>query len=129
MRQDIAELWTDALRSGEFTQTKGYLNVLDGTYNVRAGQCCLGVLCELAVNAGATRYHDEELHKGMRVRIYGANGAYKVLPEDVVAWAGMRSAQGVISAGKVSTHLASLNDNGATFEEIANAIDSHVEEL
>lgn len=45
MNKDIKTRWVAALRSGEYTQTKGYLKTADG-------YCCLGVLCEIAVQDG-----------------------------------------------------------------------------
>ena len=43
MREGIVKKWTEALRSGKFTQTDGKL------YNPNnEGYCCLGVLLEVA---------------------------------------------------------------------------------
>ena len=45
MKRDVAKKWVAKLRSGEYEQGKGYLND-DGK------MCCLGVLCEVAIEDG-----------------------------------------------------------------------------
>ena len=48
--KEVIRKWVDALRSGEFEQTKGQLGRVeeDGSRSY----CCLGVLCELAAREG-----------------------------------------------------------------------------
>jgi hypothetical protein len=46
---EVKAAWVAALRSGDYTQGREYLRSSDDTF------CCLGVLCELAVDAGVTR--------------------------------------------------------------------------
>ena len=50
MKQEIKQQWITALRSGNYPQGRGYLRRIDD--DGKEGYCCLGVLCELAVNAG-----------------------------------------------------------------------------
>lgn len=45
LKPEIKELWVNALESGDYTQTTGCLRDVNG-------HCCLGVLTELAVEAG-----------------------------------------------------------------------------
>lgn len=40
MKRDVRDMWVEALRSGEFSQTRNALKKHDG-------HCCLGVLCEI----------------------------------------------------------------------------------
>jgi hypothetical protein len=55
MNEEAKRLWVAALRSGKYDQTTGALR--DGV-----GYCCLGVLCEVAIEAGVPVqvYHGEE---------------------------------------------------------------------
>ena len=46
MKQEIKQQWATALRSGKYAQGQAYLR------NDRDEMCCLGVLSELAVEAG-----------------------------------------------------------------------------
>lgn len=124
MKQEIAKIWIEALRSGDYTQGRRHLK--------RAGRhCCLGVLCELAVQAKVI----DGLDRG------------GILPAEVREWAGMYQSDGTPrdftyhtdDAGKThykngfgavgADHLASWNDKGATFAEIADAIEQNVERL
>lgn len=43
-------VWLDALYSGEWAQTHGYLNIVqvEGSDRVEVGACCLGVGCDVA---------------------------------------------------------------------------------
>lgn len=42
MNKDIKSKWLEALKSGKYTQTAGYLNRGDNH------MCCLGVLCDIS---------------------------------------------------------------------------------
>ena len=54
MNKQIKELWCSNLRSGRFKQATRALTKLDSEGNV-VGHCCLGVLTELAVEAGVQK--------------------------------------------------------------------------
>ena len=114
MRKEIAEKWVAALRSGEYGQITGGLANVD-----RSQHCCLGVLCELAIEDGVSVYlePDHPTHASW-MRFDNLLGA---LPESVGTWAGM-----TISKGRV---LAAMNDAGEPFVKIADAIESDWEEL
>lgn len=128
MDPEIKELWLDALRSGEFKQSKGLLwgDIRDRHDDPTGelGYCCLGVLCKVM----GWDLHDAD------GRIF--TGIASGPPELVGPNA---SAGDIISAtdatddylvGTVSglthnnrSYLASLNDNGMTFAEIADVIE------
>jgi hypothetical protein len=82
MKADIKERWLTALRSGEFKQTDGYLAIADNDGNPKAF-CCLGVLCEIAVQDGVI---GRKLSDDFNIS-YAGNGSD--LPAAVVAWAGL----------------------------------------
>lgn len=110
MNPEVKEKWLTALRSGEYPQTKGALHNTEG-------YCCLGVLCDIAAKEGIVN----ELPPG-EYHLYGTfNGASSYLPVEVRVWAGLWDEQGNPSTD-VYLGLPTVNDNGGTFEEIADLI-------
>jgi hypothetical protein len=79
MDQDIKKRWVDALRSGEYKQARNYLSAGDG-------YCCLGVLCEIAVQDGVV-FKDDDTYfsKENPHNDYSA----EELPDAVRTWAGL----------------------------------------
>lgn len=144
MKAEIAELWIDRLLNGGITQTVEILGSPDGS------RCCLGVLCDLAVEAGVLpapvvwTQHDA-IAKGKRAFLaYGAFVADApepgacVLPDEVILWAEMHSHNGgynpidfypVELVDKFAEYLAADNDAGWTFAEIAELINQHKQDL
>ena len=114
MKSSIAKLWTAALRSGQYKQTTGRLRE---AYNGDSF-CCLGVLCNLHAQA----------HPNIAARqtsVNGYMGQSLGLPCEVAEWAGMASSLGRFKG----TTLATENDQGASFNKIADLIDTHVKTL
>lgn len=117
MKKNIMKKWVKALRSGEYSQGRQVLVTVDEKGNEHF--CCLGVLCNIATESGygewqGTTFVDE------------ITDSYKVLPTGVVAWAGMADNAGKLGSGK---YLTFMNDQGFTFEEIANIIEKNWETL
>ena len=107
-------LWVAALRSGEFEQVRGALDVDDG-------YCCLGVACKLFQQHFGTLTIAQASHN---VRTY--DGCKTTLPEPVRRWLGLASDIGAFLDGNVSPvyrSLAELNDAGISFDMIATAIE------
>jgi len=111
------DLWIEALRSGEYHQTRLALRDAEGF-------CCLGVACEVAIKAG------------LPLKQAGDDG-YSVadgdiihrafLPQAVRAWLGLSTRNGQVSAFH---SLSVLNDRERRdFGYIADFIDEHREEL
>jgi hypothetical protein len=127
MKKEIAEKWVQALRSGEYRQGRG---VLCDIYDGKRRFCCLGVLCEVAINSGLKIETKEKEKYGALVMNYARSHIF--LPESVRNFTEMHSINGEIFleeyGGKVS--LADLNDHkNFSFESIANVIEAHWEEL
>lgn len=121
--------WLAALRSGDFTQSRGDLETLDSHGNT-VGYCCLGVACVVAMNEGVplTRSTDPEAGYSSYADPDGAlySGS---LPIAVQGWLGVHSSgpRVVTSLGYVS--LAALNDGERwTFDQIAEAIEAQPED-
>lgn len=144
--QDVIRRWVDALRSGKYKQGEGALVTVefpeDGGER-KEYHCCLGVLCELAAEAGvATRSESSVKAHGGWVTFNGETGMpdYKVME-----WAGVsqwmvdspepqRGQQiipdcdcGVcknIPVGRQRSGLSALNDNhGTPFNVIADLVE------
>lgn len=104
MKPEIANEWTEALRSGEYKQAK---------YTLRneEGFCCLGVLCDIAAKHGVgawgtpskEEYHDDDDD----INEYVFLGAYEVLPKEVMEWAGLKTEGGELN---LNLNLISFND-------------------
>lgn len=119
MNQEIKALWTAALRSGEYEQGRSYLCTVDDDGERRF--CCLGVLCDLAVLVGAAE--EEEV---MGVVQYDENS--EVLPPGVMRWAGLSADDPCVFSNpeEMSESLATLNDGGYSFTQIADLIDEQL---
>jgi hypothetical protein len=109
MNPEVKAAWLEALRSGEYKQTKNLL------HRVRGGYCCLGVLCEQAVKAGvipaAQRDQDDS-------SAWYYEGESSVPPGLVFGWAGITG-----SDGSTIGELMNANDRGVKFAAIADVIE------
>ena len=113
---DNARKWVAALRSGEFEQAQGRLK--DGD-----AYCCLGVACELYIRETGVGSWDERSSF-----LNGDGRAYSaVLPDELQTWLGVRA--DVASYAEGVCALTIDNDNGKTFTEIADIIESEPEGL
>lgn len=107
MNKEVAQKWVDALRSGRYEQTDATLTRLSEDGNTH---CCLGVLCELAVEDGVPI-----TISGNKARHY--DGRSGMPPEPVYDWSGL-------DRNKTEKY-ASMNDTDkASFDEIASAIEN-----
>jgi hypothetical protein len=113
---EIARLWSAALRSGKYRQGRDYLAKTDADGVVR--YCCLGVLCELAIQAGV------ELTR--RVTATGTvsyDNCQGTLPGVVVRWADLESDNPRLG---VATAVRLNDDQRVSFERIADVVDKHL---
>lgn len=104
-RATLRANWIAALRSGKYKQGKRKLRVEDR-------YCCLGVACEVL---GIEGVKDSEGY-------YCYSNLFAVAPQKVVEELGLINEVGSRNDG--STNLTRLNDEGKTFEEIANELES-----
>lgn len=91
--------WVKALRSGKYKQGKGQLR-FDNTF------CCLGVACDIS-----------KLDKWNKKWFYSEE--HLALPHSVRDWLGLRSKDPTVG----SKCLSAYNDDGKTFQEIADIIE------
>jgi hypothetical protein len=116
-KQEVRKLWVAALRSDEYRQTKYVLHSGDNRF------CCLGVLCELAVENNIIDSGD--LSEDGKCFFY--EDLDQVLPDLVQEWAGLIGNEGECfctdSFARYGRTLSVMNDSGKTFTEIAEAIE------
>jgi hypothetical protein len=82
MNPEIKQRWINALESGEYPQTTGVLKDENGF-------CCLGVLCEIAVEDNVVRWDEDFAHYSSLVSDNDSSDGE--LPESVADWAGLDS--------------------------------------
>lgn len=127
MKKEIADIWIAGLLSGEYMQGHNVLTTESGL------DCCLGVLCKLAIKAGVI---SEPIIFGGNHQ-YGEDGdrSSTCLPVKVMQWAGIKTPKGTLPSSfscpslPNTGALSGLNDNGMPFEEIAKVIAENVEDL
>jgi hypothetical protein len=129
-----------ALRSGKYPQTRGVLSrVLATGTGVPAGQCCLGVACDIS---GLGKWTVNNLDDPLKYEVDGDSDG-SVLPERVKDWYGFEYVQArfepseatreqlkeVLGAdhqlvkARPSIGLADLNDAGVPFSVIADVLE------
>ena len=118
MNPIIKQKWIDALLSGEYEQGERRLRT---TYTY----CCLGVLCDLY----AKETGKEWLH-GI-YNNYSYDGETEIPSVAVLRWAGFQfdvdECGGRLFEDEINPgYLASLNDSGYTFEQMAEIIKEHL---
>lgn len=125
MNKEIAKIWCNTLRSGKYEQGRRLLhNKAQNTF------CCLGVLCDLAVKAGVKVNVEVNVEEDSRTEFVTYDSAYNTLPKSVQKWAGLCNEAGRPKNDERLIALWELNDlEKRSFDEIANYIEEHVEEL
>ena len=119
MNIDIKAIWVAALRSDRFNQGKGCLKEWDGASkpeNQSFRHCCLGVLCELAVEAGVIEPSEFDPRAGT----HSFNHNVSILPEAVWIWAELPDGNPTVSNAR---SLAGINDGPNDFVIIADIIE------
>jgi hypothetical protein len=144
LKPAVKALWLNGLRSGEFEQCRGKLS--DGT-----GYCCLGVLSELASREGVCEKEVSEetfmVRNGshavpMTETTVRYDGDINYLPYEVTRWAFedadeylmpiehyIKENPSVLASNgdmATKTTLSQLNDQGFTFEQIADIIEEQM---
>ncbi len=125
MLNENAKKWVTALRSGKYSQGRGMLRKED-TF------CCLGVACDLyARETGAGLWKATNTYMVRSSFVLGEERANEYLPPAVQEWLGLATGQGEYDGNiePLSHSLSHRNDDGASFGEIADIIESQPEGL
>jgi hypothetical protein len=136
MKTEIKKLWVDALRSREYEQAQGYLRVELDSEGKTTGNCCLGVLCEIAVKNDVI---ERATHPGVQGYLSSMNSyddddeeypSYvenSLLPHEVADWADLDDKNPVVSYDGAEHDLSDLNDTvNLTFGQIADLIEEQL---
>lgn len=111
MNEEIRDEWVRRLEGGDYTQGRTALRIGDE-------YCCLGVLCEMAVEAGVVRRVPNGNFFGY------TNGEARpeeyLLPLPVMLWAGLDTVNPWSQL--LEEGLTAMNDSGVPFSEIAQII-------
>lgn len=131
MNAEVKTRWVSALRSGGYTQTRGALQRVRGGENRPVGFCCLGVLCDLAVQEGVITPLGTSTCGTTMYPHPGPDWQDATLPPSVRDWAGLTHPNPDVPVpleGRPAnkTSLATLNDAGYTFEDIADIIEEYL---
>lgn len=117
MREDVAKMWVEDLRQNADLQGEGAL-CSDGKF------CCLGRLCELALNyiPGLEKKQIEHAwlnHDDLDFN-YGVNGSVfddSILPEVVRQWADLKLCAPIAKIDNIMFSLIALNDGFYMMDE------------
>lgn len=138
MKENIKDLWVEALKSGQYKQTTNYLKTNEG-------YCCLGVLCEIYAKTQKKKGFqktDTNYAIGPDSVFYMIDSTdkhfegtpvlqYELPPTQVIKWAGLNSAD-VFFQNKhgVYLSLATLNDSEKlSFKKIAKKINKYWKDI
>jgi len=122
MNPEVKAKWLEALRSGEYNQTKR-------TLRDSHGYCCLGVLCEVykEEHPEAEWVRDDISTKNGEMLFKSGEYSRKGVPtQQVLDWANLTDANPEVKYNNADISVAELNDNGKSFLEIADIIEEHL---
>ena len=114
MRKEVAQVWAAALRDSSSKQGR---NALEH----RGKVCVLGVLCLLALTVGVCDYEEIDGFSYF-------DGENRKVPLSVKKWAKIKEDQPV-TFPDYFVSITWLNDNGYTFNELADLIEKHYDSL
>lgn len=120
MNPEIKAKWVAALRSQKYPQTHGALNRTVSVGSMLPGYCCLGVLCEVGVEAGVVE----------RRQTPGRDVEYRHIAEGTF-WVGTMPANETNRWAQLDqaaeSDLTEMNDDGGRdFDFIANFIEERL---
>lgn len=136
MRRKYLDLWLTALRSGQYSQTTGQLrNTCDP--DKPSGFCCLGVLSDLVMDELGCKWsqYDEFTRDGSVIcatmflpevvasHVGLTHPGARFLPNDIRHLEGFTAKAGTLTCASI----ANLNDNGYSFEELADILEKVIE--
>ncbi len=133
MKEEIAKEWVKRLRSAYYVQITGRLGI--GDYQ----RCCLGVLSDIAVeNKVVQRVQDSD--DNLSYMALGTSSHYTSsdfgLIRPIIEWVSVDTSQDYedvevpfSNRDNAAMSLASLNDSGLTFDQIADIIECFWREL
>jgi hypothetical protein len=115
----LLDKWLAALRSGEYEQTKGALR-RDNSF------CCLGVLCDVISPDGWQKNNDKDVGSSSYCYNFDeVNRNSAVIPRTPGVKLGLYELdEDAADACRISDMAMDMNDEGKTFPEIADYLES-----
>jgi hypothetical protein len=138
MNPEIKARWVAWLRANADKQTQGRLCRVTG---VDAGYCCLGGLCEIAVEDGiiSKEIVEDHMFDGALMGKYGTESesedfltrcraiSHTILPSAVTTWAGVEDHDPKVTVNGYLLPLTYVNDNmRLNFNQIADLIEEQL---
>jgi hypothetical protein len=127
----VKEKWVAALKSDKYKQGKHRLRSVNDVTGDRL--CCLGVLCEVAIESGLDLKFDRD---GVESGYLEGDNKFPhmfLLPPSVAEWAGFDGVywvnptlNSVLDEEGEPTFLSNLNDIGKPFTDIADLIEKEL---
>ena len=121
MKTPERDAWVEALRSGEYEQSKHMLHS-------NRGWCCLGIAADIFKETLDLKVDKVLYEEGGFETFY--NYESQILPRAVQKHLGLNTPEGLFkSPRREGAHpgetLSSVNDEGATFEQIATMLEDY----
>lgn len=122
----LQKAWLDRLENGKHKKYMGFLTKLNEKTGEPIAHCCLGVLCEVALEKKVLKRRQISISETHPRRYYDGEDCY--LPKKVKDAARMHSSSGELEGMKFyldnesSLTLAQMNDNGVSHKRIAKFI-------
>lgn len=123
MNKQVKEKWINALRSGDYQQGRHALK--NTSYDNKDNYCCLGVLCDLYLKETPTANWSLQWDDSWQFETKTGH-VEQVLPKEVVAWAELKDENPIVERNNFKDSIASYNDKGTTFIEIAQLIEEQL---
>lgn len=137
LKPEIKDEWLRRLRSGNYKQ--GQHSLKRQTPDGEMLHCCLGVLCEIAAEAGVARPSKRVADENDGT-VYTFDHDAGLLPSAVAEWSGLDGpspnldnpygnipeVKGTDLAHNDTIYLTELNDTGFNFSTIANLIERYM---
>ena len=112
-KEEIMAEWVRRLRSGDYAQTERVLRN-------PIGFCCLGVLCEVAVDAGVIMAATQQANGD-----YSYGGEERCLPRAVRIWTGLDAVASFNDRSNQQTLTYQNDHDKKSFSEIADIIENN----
>lgn len=117
--KEARQAWVAKLRSGEVKQGRCQLAPSEDS------RCCLGLACDLYIEEGGALERFDASRADRRLAYRAPDGVIYVhlLPPEVASWLGLTNESGGYYQPNRVRALSELNDQGCSFDEIADVIE------
>lgn len=125
MKRSVARKWISALRSGAYKKVTGVLKKVGKNQN--ESFCALGVLCDIYQKEHVRGLPEEPAKDDWGKNCVSIDDEKFHLPTRVMKWAGLKTK--TCSIRSENTNIPTLNDDGVSFKEIADIIETNQDKI